>query len=192
MTPSANSLSAARLLSAPLFLWVMLSDLDWAPLAAALLFVAAVASDLADGPLARRRGTAGPLGRALDHGADFAFVMAGLGAAAARGSIPWALPIAVALAFAQYVIDSLVLHRERTLRMSALGRWNGILYFVPVGGEIAQRLLTPLLVGPLRLVALVLVATTAASMLDRLLALRRPPRTAPGSPGAGRSARSPR
>ena len=106
---------------------------------AALAIVLAIATDLLDGPVARRRGTASAAGRAFDHTADFLFVTAGLLGGALRGVFPLLLPILVVIAFAQYVVDSYWLHRTRELRMSPLGRWNGILYFVPSCGDVLVR-----------------------------------------------------
>lgn len=149
----------------------------------ALLLGVAIATDLADGRVARARGTASALGRALDHAADFLFVVTGLAAAATRGAVPAALPALVALAFAQYVVDSFFVHGEPQLRMSGLGRANGILYFVPLVGDVLARLGLPvatLVFG----IAWALALTTLASMLDRLLALRRARGSAGSSPGA--------
>ncbi len=166
----ANALSAFRLVLVLPFAWTVLEAS--APLAA-LFFVLAIASDLLDGRIARRRRTVGALGRALDHGADFAFVTAGLVAAAARGLLSWLLPTLVALAFAQYAIDSYMLHRERQLRMSALGRWNGVLYFVPVGGVILADLGLAWPAPLIAPVAWILVASTLVSIADRLFELGR-------------------
>ena len=172
----ANLLSITRLLlSVPLALLVAQSSWPSAVLAATLVCVA-IATDIADGRLARARGTASALGRVLDHGADFSFVNGGLAAAAGTGALPWLLPALVAVAFLQYVVDSYWLHRARELRMSALGRWNGIAYFVPLGGAILVELGLDFLAGPTRWVAWALVVSTLASIADRALAARRSPR----------------
>jgi CDP-diacylglycerol--glycerol-3-phosphate 3-phosphatidyltransferase len=168
----ANALSLLRLLLVAPFAWLVAREGDsglWAP----TLFCVAIATDLADGPLARARGTASAVGRALDHAADFAFVDAGLFAAAAGGAVPWLLPVLVAAAFAQYVADSYWLHRAGELRMSGLGRWNGVLYFVPLGGALLVKLGVTQLAAPNRWVAWLLVASTAVSIADRALSLRR-------------------
>lgn len=170
----ANLLSLLRLLLVlPFAVLVWLGGAANAALAAAL-FTVAIATDLADGPIARARGTESALGRALDHGADFLFVNGGLVAAASRGALPWLLPVLVAFAFAQYVVDSYLLHRARELRMSSLGRWNGILYFVPLGGAILVELGLDFLSQPTRWVAWALVLSTLASIADRALAALRP------------------
>lgn len=172
----ANLLSLLRLLLVvPFALLVAQGGFRNAALAATL-FCVAIATDVADGRLARARGTESALGRVLDHGADFLFVNSGLAASASMGALSWLLPALVAFAFVQYVVDSYWLHRARELRMSSLGRWNGILYFVPLGGAILVELGLDFLAGPTRWVAWALVASTLASIIDRALAARRSPR----------------
>lgn len=170
----ANLLSILRLLLAtPLAVMIVAGGWTFGAIAATL-FCVAIATDVADGRLARKRGTESALGRVLDHGADFVFVNSGLAAAAASGALTWLLPALVAIAFAQYVVDSYWLHRARELRMSALGRWNGILYFVPLGGAILCELGLGFVAGPTRWVAWALVVSTLASIADRALAARHP------------------
>ncbi len=164
----ANAISASRLLAALPFGWLMLSVEPRAAFVAALLFGFAIATDLADGVVARRWGTQSAAGRCLDHTADFAFVTAGLAAAAARGAVPWLLPLVIAIAFLQYVLDSTLKRRSRELRMSQLGRLNGVLYFVPLGGDILVRLGLEFLAVPTRVLAWVFVGSTLLSIVDRL------------------------
>jgi phosphatidylglycerophosphate synthase len=167
----ANALTLARAACAPP---LALSIAGGHDLAAAGLFAFAVASDLADGRLARRWGEVSPLGGLLDHASDALCVTAGLGALAHSGEIPLALPWLVAAAFLQYVFDSRAAG-GRELRASPLGRWNGIAYFVLVGVPVVRDAAglawpgTPLV----RALAWLLVASTLASMGDRALALWR-------------------
>jgi phosphatidylglycerophosphate synthase len=189
----ANALTAVRLLLALPFAVCMAAPDARHAAWAALILAAAIGSDLADGALARRLGTASAAGRLLDHAADVLFVMSGLVAGAVRGAFPWILPVLVAAAFAQYAIDSYVVDRARELRPSRLGRYNGILYFVPLGGDIAVRLggraVRPLLTA----VVWLLVASTLLSMGQRLLvALTARRRRAPASPDGETRARPPR
>ncbi len=189
----ANALTVARLLLAVPFARCMAAADARHAAWAAVILAAAIASDLADGALARRLGTASAAGRLLDHTVDVLFVTTGLVAAAARGAFPWILPVLVAAAFAQYAIDSYVVARARELRPSRLGRYNGILYFVPLGGDIAVRLggraLRPLVTA----LAWVLVASTLASMGERLLlAVTAGRRRGPASPDGETRARPPR
>jgi cardiolipin synthase (CMP-forming) len=169
----ANVLTALRLAAAPLLAWSLVRG---ASLAALLLFALAVFTDLVDGRVARRFGEASPLGGFLDHASDAAFVSAGLAALAYLGQVPAALPALVVLAFVQYALDSRAL-AGRSLRASALGRWNGIAYFVLLGVPLVRDgvgLAWPG-TGLVYALGLVLVATTLASMADRALALRRAP-----------------
>ena len=103
------------------------------PLVVALLLGAAIATDYFDGVVARRQGTATAGGQLFDHATDCLFVTAALTGAALSGRVPPALPVLVAAAFGQYVVDSWWLHREKRLRMSAIGRWNGSRLFRPAG-----------------------------------------------------------
>jgi phosphatidylglycerophosphate synthase len=134
---------------------LLLALLERAVWPAFALFWLAVGSDLLDGRVARRYGEA-----------------------------PALLPAAVALAFLQYALDSRVI-RGSALRASALGRWNGIAYFVPVGTVVVRDALGIAWPAP-RLVLWLgwaLFVSTLLSMADRALALRRAPGPgrAPGS-----------
>lgn len=188
----ADLLSLSRVAMAVPLWWAMLETRGPGVWLAAVLVGLAIASDLLDGRLARRLGTASGYGRILDHGSDFVFVTTGLAAAATRGALTPLLPALIVIAFTQYVLDSWLGHGQRGLRMSTLGRWNGVLYFVPLVGDIVVRLGLAGAAGLVAAIAWVLVATTLASMLDRLRALRQRRRTAPDSPSAGTGARSPR
>jgi phosphatidylglycerophosphate synthase len=167
----ANALTALRLAIAPMLAGSIATG--HAGLATALFF-AAVVTDFADGPVARRYGESTPLGGLLDHSVDATLCALGLAAHALHGTVPWALPPLVLAAFAQYVIDSKSLV-GRPLRASALGRWNGIAYFVAVAVPIVRDTLGWSWPGAglVWWLAAGLVATTFVSMGDRLLALRR-------------------
>ncbi len=168
---AANALTLLRLFAAPICGFFVFEGRD---LEALIVFTLAIATDFADGPMARRYGEASAFGALLDHGTDATFVTLGLAALVSRGLVPAALPPLIALAFIQYALDSRALQGQR-LRASVLGRWNGVLYFVLLGTPIIRNSLawswpedsTILLLGWL------LLASTAASMADRLLALRR-------------------
>src|SRR5262245_34591902 len=184
----ANALTGLRLALAPGLVGAILAD---APLVGVAIFGLAVATDVADGRVARRRAEASALGGALDHAVDAAFVTAGAAALAVRGALPPLLPALIAAAFLQYALGA------RTplgaLRGSRLGRWNGIAYYAIVAVPLVRDALGLAWPAPplVRAIGWLLVATTAASMADRLMRARRP-RGARGSPGAGRGARSPR
>ena len=143
-----------------------------------LLFVllcVAIATDYLDGQVARKTGTASAKGQLFDHATDFLFVTAALAGAAMAGLLTPILPVVIIVSFAQYVLDSYFLYRQKQLRMSAIGRWNGILYFVPIVVLAVSRL------GPFRdvaafltltagAIAYALVASTVVSIIDRGIA----------------------
>ena len=163
---------------------------------ATAIFWFAVATDLADGPIARRYGEASPLGGLLDHAVDATFCTMGLAAHAAAGVVPWPLPLLVATAFVQYTLDSRSL-AGRPLRASRLGRWNGIAYFVAVAVPIVRDTFDWSWPGAALVwwLAAGLVVTTLVSMGDRAIALRAAltiERRVRDSRGAGRAVRSPR
>jgi phosphatidylglycerophosphate synthase len=166
----ANALTGLRLVLAPCIGLAIARDRSG--LAVALL-ASAIATDFADGAVARRFGETSPLGGLLDHAVDATLCVLGLAALAHLGAVPRVLPPLVAIAFAQYVVDSRS-HRGRPLRASSLGRWNGIAYYVlvatpPVRDVLGWSWPSHRLVWWL---GAALVASTAASMLDRLLARR--------------------
>ncbi len=144
----------------------------WLPVA---LVAVAIITDLCDGLVARRTGAASPRGMLFDHTTDCLFVTAGLWGASQAGLVPALLPALIVIAFSQYVLDSYFLHRQRQLRMSVLGRWNGILYFVPLvliavsglRGLAGVALLAAAIVYPF---AVLLAISTVVSILDRAVA----------------------
>lgn len=134
----------------------------------------AIASDFLDGIMARRMGTASSAGQIFDHTTDCLFVTSGLTGAAVAGLVtPW-LPFLVILAFSQYVLDSRLLYRIKALRMSFIGRWNGILYFAPLMLLSLSRLFennaASWLVQVSYLLAWLLVVSTLVSIIDRAIA----------------------
>jgi phosphatidylglycerophosphate synthase len=167
----ATVLSLIRAATAPLLVAAIVQGAD---LVAAFFFAVAVASDFADGHLARRFGEVSRLGGLVDHASDALFVTAGLAALVHLGEIPALLPWLVAAAFFQYVFDSRIF-AGRALRASALGRWNGIAYYVLVGVPVVRDALAlgwPG-TGVVRALGWCLVASTLLSMLERGLALLR-------------------
>jgi phosphatidylglycerophosphate synthase len=167
----ANLLTLIRLSSAIPCAWAIGAG-AWPT--AALLFAIAVITDLLDGPVARHFRHVSQIGGLLDHATDAIFVSISLGALAVIGSVNVLLPVLVAAAFLQYVLDSRAL-AGRHLRTSVLGRANGIAYFVLVGIPVVRNALG--LEWPasywIQALSWLLTATTLLSMGDRLLALVR-------------------
>jgi len=161
-----------RLVCAPACVWAI-AGLQWR--IAAGLFVLAVATDLLDGPVARRRGEVSPLGGLVDHATDAFFCTVVLAALALVDLAPAALPLLVAAAFVQYTADSRAL-AGKALRTSRIGRYNGIAYFVVAGIPIIRNALGWEWPPDSLVLALgwLLVASTVVSMADRLRAVLRP------------------
>ena len=170
----ANALTAVRLLLVVPFAFFMTKgDVRFAVFAL-VVWVVALITDFLDGPIARRRGTVTALSGTFDHTTDFLFVTSGLFAGAFRGVFPWILPILIVAAFSQYVIDSYWIHRHAKLRGSKLGRYNGMLYFVPTCMEIFVRLGASWLQPLLTILVWMLVLSTLVSMGQRLMLSRLP------------------
>jgi len=182
----ANALTAVRLLLVLPFAFFMAKGDRGSAIFALVVWVVALITDFLDGPIARRRGTVTAFSGTFDHTSDFLFVTSGLYAGALRGAFPWILPLLVTAAFAQYVIDSYFVHRHAKLRGSKLGRYNGILYFVPSIVDILIRMGLGFLAPLLTILVWLLVLTTLLSMGQRLMFRR----TAPESP-AGETAGPP-
>ena len=171
----ANLLTAIRLSLVTPITWSFINPDFISALALCALILIAIASDYFDGIVARATNTASPKGQLFDHGTDFVFVTCCLGALTHSEVIHPFLPILIIIAFFQYVLDSYFLFREKRLRMSFLGRWNGVLYFVPLVLVAISRLpflavLEPVLILSVSFLGLGLTASTIASIIDRSLA----------------------
>ncbi len=81
-----NALSALRILLVPVFLVLVLLELD---LAALIVIVVSSVSDFLDGIIARRFGQITRLGQLLDPAADRLFIFAAVIALAVREVVPW-------------------------------------------------------------------------------------------------------
>lgn len=160
----ANLLTGLRLASLPVMIYALISDL-W--MFAAVLFTMAVVTDVYDGKIARKLNQTSPLGGLFDHGTDALFVSLCCGALSSLGLINPYLPWLIGLAFIQYMLDSKALAGV-ALRMSFIGRNNGIAYYVLVGVVIGAQVFnwTGLLTAA-GYFAWLLVFTTVLSMADR-------------------------
>jgi phosphatidylglycerophosphate synthase len=126
---AANLLSAARLVLALAWLLAFEGGYTGATVLGSIAIAGAI-SDLLDGPVARRMGIAGGVGRWLDAGADIIFVLTALICEAFAGAIPFYIPILIAISFSQYAIDSMLLSGAPI--RSRLGHFGGIINFAMV------------------------------------------------------------
>lgn len=170
----AHAITSLRLLAVGPAAWAFARADSVSAWLLVMLMVVAIASDYVDGRVARRTGSASPRGMLFDHTTDCLFVTAGLSGASVANLVPVILPVLIPIAFTQYVLDSYFLHRQRQLRMSYLGRWNGILYFAPLVmiAIAALRLpgLSELARALVRPCAVLLAVSTVVSIVDRAVA----------------------
>ena len=125
----ANLLTLSRFAAAALWLILFSIGIRGAEVLAPIA-IGAAATDVIDGIIARRLGTASARGHWLDSFADIAFVLTALSCEASAGSIPVYLPILIAIAFAQYALDSWLIGRgERAPIKSRIGHWGGIVNY---------------------------------------------------------------
>jgi len=167
---AAHLVTGLRLATALPLVWALWSG--FFGLAAALV-LAAIASDIADGRIARQMRAESSLGRWLDHGADIAFLLAGLGALAAMGLVPAFVPLAIAGAFAFYVVDSLRRSDTRTLIGSRLGHLSGIFNYAILVGAVADEAVGRVLPEAVRTLCFASVPLySAAAVAARVMAGR--------------------
>jgi phosphatidylglycerophosphate synthase len=135
--------------------------------------VLAAASDVVDGPLARRTGTPTRYGAVLDNFADVAFVLGGLGTAAALGLVPWLVPAAILLAVVDYARASFEASRGMAaarLARSRMGHAAGVVNYACLG-VVCARLAWPDGTPPIALMAVELatVTTNVAAVVARMV-----------------------
>ena len=144
----------------------------------ALLWIVAAATDYLDGPLARRTGTVTRHGMLLDNVADIAFVLGGLGAAAAMGIVPWLVPAAVLLAVVDYGRAALeVAHNVADARIvrSRFGHAAGVMNYACLGvvcARVAWGDVVPALV--LLAADLGTIAVNVGAVIERVVLRSRP------------------
>jgi phosphatidylglycerophosphate synthase len=128
--PAADALSVMRLVLAAAMPFALARG-GVLPL---LAWGLAALSDYVDGPLARRTGTASLRGALLDTSADVAFVLGGLGMAAALGLVSWIVPASIGLSVGAYMAASARPGPAgRRLARSRLGHAAGVLNYSCLG-----------------------------------------------------------
>jgi len=171
----ANTLTGIRLLLVVPVAWALaFPNFMSAPLLLVLITVG-ILTDYFDGIVARATNMASAKGQLFDHWTDCCFVAAGLTGVANIGLVSPILPLLIAIAFSQYVLDSYFLFKQKQLRMSFLGRWNGIFYFLPLIMISVSRLesvaeIQENIESIVALVNYLLIVSTVASIIDRGLA----------------------
>ena len=173
---AANVLTLLRVALAPAFACaVVTADRGGSGWPAAVVFAVVACSDVVDGPLARRFGTASGRGRALDHGADIVFLLGAFASYAALDALPWWVPAAVAASFASYAIDARwPPPRPPRWQAQRVGHLGGIANWVLVGILVGNRSLGLGWLPPavMTACALLVLAYSAVGVGGRLLARR--------------------
>ncbi len=120
-----NAITIARILCAPIFLWMLLADggadgplRSWA----AVLFIVAIATDGVDGYIARRYEIVTDLGKLLDPIADkvltgFAFIGLSI-----LGELPWWVTIVVLIREVGITVHRLVVASDHVVAAAWMGK----------------------------------------------------------------------
>lgn len=174
---AANVLSLLRMALAPAFASSALAaDRGGSAWVTAAIFALVAASDVVDGRVARRYGTASSRGRALDHAADIAFLLVALATYVALGALPWWVPAAVGASFACYAVDARWppprpprWGADRLGHLGGIGNW--VLVGVLVGNHSAGlEWLSP---GAMLVMSVAVLGYSAAAVAGRLAARSR-------------------
>ena len=135
----ARGLTLARLVSIPLFLFLLVQTHRAGPkhwgLSLLLLYVGIALSDFLDGRLARKAGAPSPVWGQIDSLADIAFTSLSLATAAWLGQVgPW-VPIGVAVLGGRFLLRNLG-HQpilQGRLVEDRAGKAAGVIYYLLVG-----------------------------------------------------------
>ncbi|HEX8385910.1 MAG TPA: CDP-alcohol phosphatidyltransferase family protein [Rubricoccaceae bacterium] len=132
-----NTLTAGRIVAAPVALYLLWSGTVWGQTAGTALFIVAAITDYFDGHLARRHGTVSRLGQFMDPLADKVLVLGGFGLVPfldpiGRGLtepagpwLPWAAIGAIAARdVAVTVLRALYERRGVSLQTSTAAKWK--------------------------------------------------------------------
>jgi CDP-diacylglycerol--glycerol-3-phosphate 3-phosphatidyltransferase len=164
-----NVLTFGRIAVIPLIVWLVIAEAG-ASLTAALLFMAASATDAYDGHLARRWGVESVFGTLADPFADKLLVLASLGALAAVDRVPWWVLAVVAAREAWVTL--LRVHARRGGVVLAAGPLGKAKMVVQVGTLLLLMALAPT-TATLEGLVYAMVAITIASGVEVALRARR-------------------
>lgn len=137
MSALPNVLTGLRLLAAPLMVLLFIADdgaegpLRWLAL---LLFVAAAATDLLDGYLARRWSAVSAFGKLADPIADKVLVLAALAMLAAHDELPWWPLVVLAVREIAVTMGRLAVASGTVIPASAGGKVKTVMLNVAIGG----------------------------------------------------------
>ncbi|PJJ72515.1 CDP-diacylglycerol--glycerol-3-phosphate 3-phosphatidyltransferase [Diaminobutyricimonas aerilata] len=131
----ANIITVARILLAPLFIWMLLADGGDDGLLrylAAALFVVAIATDGVDGLLARRQNLVTDLGKILDPIADKVLTGGALVALSILGELPWWVTIVIMVRELGITAFRFAVLRDRVIPASRGGKIKTVVQAVAI------------------------------------------------------------
>ena len=131
----ANIVTVARILLAPVFIWLLLWDggeLGVIRYVAAALFIVAIATDSLDGQLARRRNLVTDVGIILDPIADKVLIGGALVALSILGELWWWVTIVILVREFGITIFRFIALRDRAIPASIAGKAKTIVQSVAV------------------------------------------------------------
>lgn len=135
-----NAITIARILCAPVFLWLLLSDggtdggLRWA---AALLFVVEIATDGIDGYLARKYEVVTDLGKILDPIADKVITGCAFVGLSILGELPWWVTIIVLVREIGITVYRFIVISDHVLAAAWMGKLKTVAQAVAITLAIA-------------------------------------------------------
>lgn len=131
----ANIITVVRILLAPVFVVLLVLDDGtdgWFRLAAAVLFIVAIATDGVDGMLARRRNLVTNLGILLDPIADKLLTGAALVMLAILAELPWWVVIVILVREWGITLFRFVMLRDRVIPASRGGKLKTVMQSVAI------------------------------------------------------------
>lgn len=118
-----NGITAIRLVLIPFFFYAYFSDLTWVAMA---IFIGAVATDAADGYMARKLDSTSSWGAYFDVTADFIFILAVFSAFVLDGAYPSWLIFLFILIFLQFILTS----KTKLVTYDPVGKHYGSFLFL--------------------------------------------------------------
>ncbi len=131
----ANIITVVRILLAPVFIWLLLSDagaLGALRYLAAALFILAIVTDSVDGLLARRQNLVTNLGIILDPIADKVLIGGALIALSILGELWWWVTIVILVREFGITIFRFIALRDRVIPASTGGKFKTVMQSVAV------------------------------------------------------------
>jgi CDP-diacylglycerol--glycerol-3-phosphate 3-phosphatidyltransferase len=131
----ANIVTVIRILLAPVFIWLLLSDAGrdgYVRYIAAVLFVLAITTDSVDGLLARQRNLVTDLGKLIDPIADKVLTGGALVGLSILGEIPWWITIVILVREIGITVFRFIALRDRVISASWLGKFKTVVQAVAI------------------------------------------------------------